>query len=521
MMDENRFFREMTLKICGSLEIEHALYACFLYLRELFPVDAMVLSYFDGNAGLQRHLAEATADGGRCLDVATPLSPELLADLNAQIAHGRLPLIEYIAHPEQHPITRLVVKRRGKAQGSLIIIRLILQGQFLGSLAVVRHDESLYTQEQIALLACLREPFAIALSNAVRYREVLALKEILADENRDLQAELQRLSGAEMIGAEVGLSHVMTLVRQVAPLSSPVLLLGETGTGKELLANALHQGSPRKNRPFIKVNCGAIPATLIDSELFGHEKGAFTGAIHQKRGCFERAHSGTIFLDEIGELPPDAQVRLLRILQEKEFERVGGMQPIKIDIRVIAATHRDLSAMIANGEFREDLYFRLNVFPIRIPPLRERPDDIPILVQHFIQKKMREMAWKGIPLLADGAMERLMSYQWPGNVRELENAVERALILSGGKPLTFTDIRPAQADAQNQSDHADSEEYLNLQMLNAQYIQKILTVTSGKIEGKGGAAEMLDIHPNTLRHRLRKLGIPFGRNKKPSQGSAS
>lgn len=339
-VDEKTFFRDVTLRICGSLELEKALYQSFLYIRELLPVDLMVLSYFDGNAGLQRHLAEATVHGGKRLDFTTPLSPETLATVNAQIKTGRLPLVEIFAHPETHPITRLAVKLWDVPQGSLMIIRLILEGHFLGSFSLIAAGRGRYTQEHVALLDLLREPFAIALSNYVRYREVLELKERLSDENRYLQAELQQLNSAEIIGADFGLRSVMEMVRQVAPLTSPVLLLGETGTGKEMIANALHQASTRKDGPFITVNCGAIPATLMDSELFGHEKGAFTGALSQKRGRFERAHGGTIFLDEIGELPPDAQVRLLRVLQEKELERVGGTQSINVDIRVIAATHR-------------------------------------------------------------------------------------------------------------------------------------------------------------------------------------
>ena len=218
------------------------------------------------------------------------------------------------------------------------------------------------------------------------------------------------------------------MVRLVASLNSPVLLLGETGVGKEVIANAIHYSSPRKDGPFIKVNCGAIPDTLIDSELFGHEEGAFTGATTKKRGRFERAHKGTILLDEIGELPPPAQIRLLRVIQNKEVERVGGTKPIPVDIRVIAATHRNLKEMVSKNEFREDLWFRLNVFPITIPPLRERKEDIHALVQHFAERKSKELKFHTVPTLATGAIDRLKSYHWPGNVRELENVVERALI---------------------------------------------------------------------------------------------
>jgi transcriptional regulator with GAF, ATPase, and Fis domain len=290
-----------------------------------------------------------------------------------------------------------------------------------------------------------------------------------------------------------------------------VLLLGETGTGKEVIANAIHQMSSRKEGPFIKVNCGAIPNTLLDSELFGHEKGAFIGALNQKRGRFERAHGGTIFLDEIGELPSEAQIRLLRVLQEKEIERVGGTKPIQVDIRVIAATHRDLQAMIAEGRFREDLYFRLKVFPIEIPPLKERIGDIPALVQYFIRKKSRDMKLTDIPTLAPGAIDRLMAYHWPGNVRELENAVERALILCRGEPLAFSDVQPSNSRDIISSPCSPEHEVLNLDEAMARHVRRVLAMTAGRVEGERGAAKLLGINPNTLRNRMKKLGIAYGR----------
>jgi transcriptional regulator with GAF, ATPase, and Fis domain len=249
----------------------------------------------------------------------------------------------------------------------------------------------------------------------------------------------------------------------------------------------------------------------MDSELFGHEKGAYTGALSQKRGRFERADNGTIFLDEIGELPLEAQVRLLRVLQEKEIERVGGTQPIIIDIRVVAATHRDLNKMIQEGTFREDLFYRLQVFPISIPPLRQRLGDIPALVQHFITKKSREMGLKDIPTLAKGAIDRLNAYRWPGNVRELENTVERALILCRGEPLQFSDLQPHSSGEKDQFAGSLDTDSLNMNVVISRHIRGVLEMTGGRVEGQGGAAELLGINPGTLRHRMRKLGIPFGR----------
>src|SRR5512136_2879197 len=271
----------------------------------------------------------------------------------------------------------------------------------------------------------------------LRHQEVIRLKDMLADDNRYLFNELRSASGDEIVGSDFGLKTVIEMVQQVAPLDSPVLLLGETGTGKEVIANAIHYSSPRKDGPFIKVNCGAIPETLIDSELFGHEKGAFTGAVSQRRGRFERADRGTIFLDEIGELPPQAQIRLLHVLQRKEIERVGGTSSIPVDIRIISATNRNLEEMIASGRFREDLWFRLNVFPIMIPPLRQRKEDIPALVHHFIDRKSVELKLTEKTALAPGAVDRLIAYDWPGNVRELENIIERALIQHQGGMLSF------------------------------------------------------------------------------------
>ncbi len=318
-----------------------------------------------------------------------------------------------------------------------------------------------------------------------------------------------------MIGADSGLKSVMTMVNRVAHQESPVLLIGETGVGKEVIAKTIHRMSNRSDKPFIGVNCGAIPETLMDSELFGHEEGAFTGASIRKRGRFERAQMGTIFLDEIGELKKDAQVRLLRVLQEKEIERVGGTATIKVDIRVIAATHRNLEEMLQNKKFREDLYFRLRVFPIYIPPLRERTLDIPAFVSYFIQKKSIEMKLGSPPVIAPGQIDRLMEYNWPGNVRELENAVERALILYNGSHLTFDSLEASRQEdtPQVQTRNHDSLSY-NLDEAMKEHIKNVLYITHGKIHGPGGAAELLGINATTLRHRLKKLDIPFGRSVK-------
>jgi transcriptional regulator with GAF, ATPase, and Fis domain len=355
----------------------------------------------------------------------------------------------------------------------------------------------------------------------------LKLKDALADDNRDLSSELQKSVGTEIVGAKFGLKDVMEQVYKVAPLSSPVLLTGETGTGKEIIANAIHNLSGRSGSPLITVNCGAIPESLIDSELFGHEKGSFTGALSERRGRFERADKGTIFLDEVGELPPQAQVRLLRVLQEKEIERVGGSQPIKVDIRIISATHKSLEGMVREGLFRDDLYYRLGVYPIWLPPLRERRADIPALARYFMAKKAHEMGLHTIPILAEGAIDRLLQYDWPGNVRELANVVERALIQSDGKTLVFDDAMPALEKAPAPTEAAAARpsrpdagtpadatgRYFKLEEVEAHHIRSVMEATGGRIEGKKGAAVLLGMNPATLRYRMQKLGIPFGRSK--------
>jgi len=348
----------------------------------------------------------------------------------------------------------------------------------------------------------------------LQHQEVSRLKDMLADDNRYLYQELRSAAGDEVIGSDFGLRSVMEMVKQVAPIDSPVLLLGETGTGKEVIANAIHYSSPRRDGPFIKVNCGAIPETLLDSELFGHEKGAFTGAISQKRGRFERANKGTIFLDEIGELPAQAQVRLLRVLQTKEIERVGGTTYIPVDVRIISATNRNLQEMIASGRFREDLWFRLNVFPIMIPPLRQRREDIPSLLHHLIDRKSKELRLAKRPVLPTGAIDRLRAYDWPGNVRELENLIERALIQSrGGGMLSFETLLTPQVPGGREvtGDAGRNRTVLSLDEINAQHIRQALEMAGGKINGPGGAAQILGLNPNTLRSRMNKLGIPFGR----------
>jgi formate hydrogenlyase transcriptional activator len=305
-----------------------------------------------------------------------------------------------------------------------------------------------------------------------------------------------------IIGKSSGLRRVLQMVETVAWGDSTVLLLGETGTGKELIARALHSHSPRQGRPFVKLNCAAIPTGLLESELFGHERGSFTGAIAQKIGRIELAHQGSLFLDEIGDIPLELQPKLLRVLQEREFERLGSNRTQKVDVRIVAATHRDLEGMILEKQFRSDLYYRLNVFPIHVPPLRERPDDIPVLVQHFVQQATRRLR-KTIDSIPPETMGALIRYRWPGNIRELENVIERAVILSSGPVLRLSprDLKSRITPGQNPDRHQTLEE------VERNHIVKTLKDTSWVLSGPSGAAARLGLNRSTLYFRMKKLGI--------------
>ncbi len=515
MISDNEFFREVTLRICGSLKIEEGLHACYRYLAQHIPMDKLYLERHEPDFSGVRVIAEADAESGRRTHVSVPLPADLraaLAEAEDSVLADEFSGIEVINRPEHHPLGKYLLQALGEPMSSYMGLPLILGETFVGGLGAIARGNDRYTDDHMHLFSILKEPFFVAVSNALRHEEVVRLRDRLTDDNRQLQRELLHISGDEIVGADFGLRETMRQVAQVAPTESPVLITGETGVGKDVIANAIHLGSSRRDGPFIPVNCGAIADTLIDSELFGHEKGAFTGALSRKRGRFERADKGTILLDEIGEMPTEAQVRLLRVLQHREIERVGGTDRIPVDIRIIAATNQDLKQMVQDGRFREDLFFRLNVFPIEVPPLRDRKSDIPALVHFFTERKARDLKLGETPRLASGAIDVLLGYNWPGNVRELENVIERAMILHRGEPLRFDELGGLAVAASIPCAPNPDDADMNLDNVVARHIKRALGKTGGKVHGPGGAAELLGVNANTLRYRMQKLGIPFGRS---------
>jgi len=380
---------------------------------------------------------------------------------------------------------------------SYISLPLLKQDELIGAVTLASFHKQNFSEEDVALLQDASDIVSIAVSNALAFEEIRNLRDQLQVENRALQDEIvQKSIYEEIVGSSAALRTVLSSIDKVAPTDSTVLITGETGTGKELVAHAIHKRSPRSGRALVKVNCAALPVDLIASELFGHEKGAFTGALNQRIGRFEAANGGTIFLDEIGELNPEMQVSLLRVLQEKEFERVGGNRTIRTDVRVIAATNRDLAQRVAEDRFRMDLFYRLNVFPVQVPALRERSDDIPILVDYFVAHFARRMG-KKIGQIEKRTLEALLAYSWPGNIRELQNLIERGVILSEGDVFRIAPglLSPQPIVAQKRDDEPKSS------------IESVLRETRGRISGPDGAAAKLGIPASTLESRIRALGI--------------
>jgi len=413
--------------------------------------------------------------------------------------------------------TEIIRLLRTEGVQTICCVPLITHGRTFGTLNLASRRPDAFSPPDVELLQQVAAQIAIAVENALAFKEIDVLKDKLAVEKLYLEEEIRsEFNFEEIVGESASLKRALAQVELVAPAATTVLILGETGTGKELIARAIHNLSPRRERTFVKINCAAIPAGLLESELFGHERGAFTGALAQKIGRFELADRGTIFLDEVGDIPLELQPKLLRVLQEQEFERLGSNRPQRVDVRVVAATNGDLSRLVAERAFRSELYYRLNVFPIHIPPLRERREDIPLLVRYFVQKISRRLS-KTVEYVPADAMDALANYSWPGNVRELENLIERAVLLSPGKELRVpiselksATLTTAGADLFSPASTPSPTPASPLSTLaeaDRQHILRALRQTEWRIAGPKGAAALLGMKRTTLQARMRKLGI--------------
>jgi formate hydrogenlyase transcriptional activator len=469
-------------------------------LRAVVRFDALVLVRHDAETGLMhRHV----------FDLAEPLPAEPPAafavedEPGGQVLQTQQPFIlSTLAQAEAWP--RYLERIRPLGANSVCILPLTTARQRLGTLVFASKQEGAYDAVDLDFLRLVAKQVAVAFENALAFDCIEELKEKLEKEKIYLEEEIRTNNNfEEIVGESAALRRVLKQVETVAPTNSTVLIIGETGTGKELIARALHHLSPARDRTFVKLNCAAIPSGLLESELFGHEKGAFTGAIMQKIGRFELADKGTLFLDEVGDIPAELQPKLLRVLQEQEFERLGSTRTIRVNVRLVAATNRDLPRMVEAGQFRGDLYYRLNVFPIVLPPLRERLDDIPQLVRHLTQKFARRMG-RRIESISTEVMDALVQYRWPGNVRELENVIERAVILSPGAELEIPvgELRSVPVPPPKPADGDGT-----LEDAERQHILRVLREANWVLGGPNGAAARLGTKRTTLQSKMKKLGI--------------
>jgi formate hydrogenlyase transcriptional activator len=466
-------------------------------LGPIFPCDLANIVIFnqDANEALWRSLGAAQ-----------------LAPLDGPIEETTL----WATYEEEKPLwiadwqddERLEVRKEAQTASGVAyrsLCRLPLQGPqgCLGVLSIASARPHSYSEQDARLMLLAADQVAMGLANSLLHAELEKLKDESSDHNTYAEDEPQNEpSFEEIVGRSPALQRVLRQVEVVAPTDSGVLIQGETGTGKELVAQAIHNRSTRRDRPFIKVNCAAIPSGLLESELFGHEKGAFTGAIMRKPGRFELADKGTLFLDEVGDIPLDLQAKLLRVLQEHEFERLGSTRTQQVDVRVIAATHRDLKKMVEEGTFRSDLFYRLHVFPLTVPPLRDRRDDIPLIVRHFVDKYARRMN-RQIETIPARTMDVLADYTWPGNVRELQNFIERAVILSPG-----TSLRAPLEELKQETASGPNTNLSTLEEMEREHVLRALKESNWVTGGPKGAAVRLGMKRTTLAYRIRKLGIP-------------
>lgn len=493
----------------GRVEFPAATQAMTELLSDHIPVDLLLVRCFMKEEGLVETLATGIAGDlpspqhalSSCTERERALVEQWLMRGKASTSGKASPEIPPHVVPSD-------------LRGHLVAAPLSIAPDEWGVLVAASRPSRPYSEAHVSALDEVLEPFQALLRSHIRLQQAERRREAAEAERRALLARLNRTEIVEeIIGSEGTLRFVMEQVDKVASTNAPVLILGETGTGKEVIARAIHARSTRSEGPVVRVNCAAIPAELVDSELFGHEKGSFTGATESRKGWFERAHGGTLFLDEIAELPLAAQVRLLRIVQDGSFERVGGQKPLTADVRILAATHQDMEHLVADGRFREDLWYRISVFPIFLPPLRARQEDFAGLVQHFSRNAGLRLG--GEPLSASSEdMGVLRSYPWPGNVRELAAVIERAAILGGGRRLDIAGAMNTKLyamDKRKEEMAAGSEDrpLASIDQAMARHIERALRRTQGRIEGPQGAAELLNINPNTLRGRMRRLGVDW------------
>ncbi|MBR9728593.1 sigma 54-interacting transcriptional regulator [Shewanella intestini] len=505
---QKQFFFESIQTLCSSLQIDVALNRYLKHIKKTLPIDGMFINIHHAQYQHIQFLVHCNDTQSGTLDLRVPLSEEQNEILiNKEWAD--ITILNKISH---EPVTEYITSQVVPEAKSLLMLKIYSQDTPLGMVVFYSKQHSAFKAHHGDFIEPHLHTIALLTAFELKGRNLLKINQDITKQNSSLKRALFNSHG--VIGAESGLRPVMEKVKAIAKLSTTVLLHGETGCGKEVVANAIHEMSDLSDKPFIKVNCGAIPESLIDSELFGYEKGAFTGANATKKGLFEQANGGTIFLDEIGELPLAVQVRLLRVLQNSTIVRVGGSESIQLNIRIIAATHRNLKAMVHKGEFREDLWYRLAIFPIEIPALRQRTSDIPLLLQHFIELLSAKFNLTQLPSTTEKELAKLTHYSWPGNVRELFNIIERAMIQYPKGPLAF-DLYDEELEAE--PDHHGNVIVIDpsyagnmlvpLDTMIAKYISHALKITGGKLYGAGGAAELLDINPNTLRSKMKKLNL--------------
>jgi transcriptional regulator with GAF, ATPase, and Fis domain len=520
--NQERLIQNITMSLYSSLNLEKSLHKTLLLLKEYVPCDLVHVFTYDIRKNILSYLAEATEKKGvltdekirfENMDVFGP--EDICLNEVVVLKSSKSIVLKKIQSYFQEKLSSKIFGYNENFSVMLIAFDIVLP--LIGGFGMVARGSDVYSENHIEIMQLVKRQLVGAVLNLLHHREVLKKNEELSREKEFLEYSLKNISAKEIIGTDKGLKNVFDLITQVASLDSPVLISGETGTGKELFANAIHKMSLRRKEKMVKVNCAAIPETIMDSELFGHEKGAFTGAFARKTGFFEQADKGTVFLDEIGELSFAAQAKLLRVLQTMEFHRVGGSSPVIVNVRVIAATNRDLLKMVSEKRFRKDLWFRLNVFPINIPPLRQRKEDIKELADYFIKKKSFEMNLEKIPEITQIAINQLENYYWPGNVRELENIIERALILRmNNNIVSFENILSAGGFFEKKESLDNLKKFETLENMTKFHIKKALEISGCKIEGKDGAAKLLGLNPSTLRSKMKKFKIVL--KKQPSAG---